>query len=181
MEIVIDFSQIGANPLAAAWWFFKTIGWIFPAIFFIQGLLVFWKTYLRSQYRQTRKYILLAIDVPKENEQTPKAVENIFNHLAGAHKPLRFVDKWWFGEIPESFSFPFRKLLRVCVNQPHVDVAELERLPVYRGIRAREPLRNLLVARVVVGAHLLHDNPALVVRSKNNLAHLTHPIISSLP
>ena len=105
MEIVIDFSSISSSPLVFAWWFFKTIGWIFPAIFFIQGLLIFWQTYLRSQYRKTRKYILLAIDVPKENEQTPKAVENIFNHLAGAHKPLRFVDKWWFGEIPESFSF----------------------------------------------------------------------------
>jgi len=105
MDIVIDFSQIGANPLANIWWFFITIGWIYPVFLFALGMAKYWQYLIRSEYRKKRKYIVLAIDVPRNNEQTPKAVENIFNHLAGAHKPLRRIDKWWFGELPESFSF----------------------------------------------------------------------------
>lgn len=105
MEIVIDFSQISSNPAVFAWWFFINIGWIIPVIFFIVGLLKFWQISLRNKYRAARKYIVLAIDVPKENLQTPKAVENIFNHLAGAHQPIRFHEKWWFGDVPDSFTF----------------------------------------------------------------------------
>ncbi|MBN1779448.1 MAG: hypothetical protein JW816_04530 [Candidatus Buchananbacteria bacterium] len=105
MDIVIDFSQIGANPLANIWWFFRTIGWIYPVFLFGLGMAKYWQSLIRAEYRKKRKYLILAIDVPRNNEQTPKAVENIFNHLAGAHKPLRRIDKWWYGELPESFSF----------------------------------------------------------------------------
>jgi len=104
MEIVINFPDINSSPLVLMWWFFKTIGWIFPVCLFILGLIYGWLNYIRNRYRASRKYILLAIDVPKLNEQTPKAVENIFNHLAGAHQPIDFYNKWWEGEINNSFS-----------------------------------------------------------------------------
>ena len=104
MEIVIDFPNLNSNPLVLMWWFFRTIGWIIPVFFFVLVLIFGWQSYIRNHYRTKRKYILLAIDVPKDNEQTPKAAENIFNHLAGAHQPLEFHDKWWTGEIPNSFS-----------------------------------------------------------------------------
>ncbi|MFA6254584.1 MAG: hypothetical protein WC675_00935 [Patescibacteria group bacterium] len=106
MEFVIDFSEIPSNnPIAFGWWFIKTIGWIYPVFLFVYGLILVWQNYIRNRYRKTRHYILLAIDIPKNNEQTPRAVENIFSHLAGAHQPLNFYNRWWDGEIPDSFSF----------------------------------------------------------------------------
>jgi len=106
MDIVIDLSAIPTNdPIAFGWWFIKTIGWIYPVFLFVYGLLLAWQNYIRNNYRKERKYILLAVDIPKNNEQTPRAVENIFAHLAGAHQPLKFYQKWWDGELPDSFSF----------------------------------------------------------------------------
>jgi len=106
MEFVIDFSVIPTNsPIDFGVWFFRTIGWIVPVYLFIYGLILGWLANVRNNYRRRRKYILLAIDIPKNNEQTPKAVENIFSHLAGAHQDPGKYDKWWNGEIPNSFSF----------------------------------------------------------------------------
>jgi len=106
MNFVIDFSGLPMNnPIAFAWWFFKTIGWMFPVFLFVYGLLIAWQNYIRNRYRNARKYILLAVDIPKDNEQSPRAVENIFAHLAGAHQPLNWYTNWWGGEIPDSFSF----------------------------------------------------------------------------
>jgi len=106
MDMVIDLSSIPtSSPFAFAWWFFVTIGWIYPVFLFMYALILFWQLYLRNKYREGRSYILLAIDVPKNSEQGPKAVENIFNQLAGAQQSVGRYEKWWTGEIPESFSF----------------------------------------------------------------------------
>ncbi|MAF14358.1 MAG: hypothetical protein CMI53_05755 [Parcubacteria group bacterium] len=106
MEIVIDFSSIPTtDPIAFAWWFFKTIGWIFPVFLFVYGLVLLYQNWIRNEYRRKRSYILLAIDIPRDNEQSPRAVQNMFQHLSGAHQPLKFHHKWWKGEVPESFSF----------------------------------------------------------------------------
>jgi hypothetical protein len=106
MAIQIDLSNIsGLSPIEIIWWFFKTIGWIYPVGLFCYGLVLMWQQHVRNLYRKQRRYILLAIDVPKNNEQGPKAVEHIFNHLAGAHQDPPFGSRWWDGEIPDSFSF----------------------------------------------------------------------------
>jgi len=106
MNIVIDLSSIPtSSPLAFIWWFFVTIGWIYPVFLFLYALVLFWQLWLRNKYREERSYILLAVDVPKNLENGPKSVENIFNQLAGAHQPVNWYAKWWTGEIPNSFSF----------------------------------------------------------------------------
>lgn len=102
----IDLSAIPiSSPIAFAWWFFITIGWIFPVFLFVYGIILGYQIWIRNEYKKQRQYIILAIDVPKSNEQSPKAVENLFSHLSGAHQRLKFYHKWWKGEVPESFSF----------------------------------------------------------------------------
>lgn len=107
MEIIIDFSAIPTDSAYAfGWWFIKTIGWIYPVfLYFIYAPILIWLSYIRNRYRRKRKYILLAVDIPKDNEQTPRAVEHIFAHLAGAHQVINRYNKWWDGEINDSFSF----------------------------------------------------------------------------
>lgn len=102
----IDLSAIPMDsPIALAWWFFKNIGWIFPVFLVMYGSILGWQLYIRSLYRKQRKYILLAVDIPKDNEQTLKAVENFFAHMSGAHQPLKWHHLWWRGEVPDSFGF----------------------------------------------------------------------------
>lgn len=106
MDIVIDLSAIPIdNPYAFAWWFFSNYGWIVFLFFFCWSIIIMWQNYVQNQYRKKRRYIVLAVDIPKQNEQTPKAVEHIFSHLAGAHQQPKFVARWWEGEINDSFSF----------------------------------------------------------------------------
>ncbi len=107
MGIILDFSALPHfdNPIQVTWWLFLNGGWIIPAaLYFIAAPVLFWIAYVRGQYRRKRKYILLAIDIPKNNEQTPLAVEHIFSHLAGAHQQPGKFDRWWGGEINDSFS-----------------------------------------------------------------------------
>jgi hypothetical protein len=48
--------------------------------------------------------ILLAIDVPKMNEQSVQAMENLFDHLLGAHGTFTWWAKYIEGEFQLSFS-----------------------------------------------------------------------------
>ncbi len=49
--------------------------------------------------------MLLAIDVPRGNEQTPRAVEDMFCHLAGAHGSINLIENYWLGKTQDYFSF----------------------------------------------------------------------------
>ncbi|RJR32189.1 hypothetical protein C4569_00540 [Candidatus Parcubacteria bacterium] len=97
--------EAGGNPFLMIWLIFRHGGWALFLLFLIFALRELWLAYIRNLYRNKRKYTLLAIDVPKENMQTPRGVENIFQHLCGAHATFDFIDKWWNGGIPDSFSF----------------------------------------------------------------------------
>lgn len=79
-------------------------GWIILAIAFVIG---FWWWYMiTSQLRYDEKIerVLLAIDVPRDNEQSPKAVEHIFSQLHGIKKSGNNIDKYWHGYNQVGFS-----------------------------------------------------------------------------
>ncbi|MDP3837017.1 MAG: hypothetical protein Q8Q67_02870 [bacterium] len=110
MEIVIDttrlveFSQLPIDQMA--WEFFINVGWILLAIGFLYGVLLIYKVRLSTQWAaKSLKYIILAVDVPKGNEQSPKAVENMFTYLGGAHGSINFFEKWFEGKFQPSFSY----------------------------------------------------------------------------
>ncbi|PKM87594.1 hypothetical protein CVU83_02835 [Candidatus Falkowbacteria bacterium HGW-Falkowbacteria-2] len=110
MEIVIDttrlveFSQLPIDQML--WVFFINVGWIFLASGFLYGTLLIYKMRISSQWAaKNLKYIILAVDVPKGNEQSPKAVENMFTYLGGAHGSINFFEKWFEGKFQPSFSY----------------------------------------------------------------------------
>ena len=109
MEVVIDFSPLLAvanqGPLALAWFLFYSGGWIVFIISFLYYLYVVWLHGRQSKYNDTNKFIILAIDVPKDTEQTPKAVEQLFSTLSGAHTPLNAREIYWEGKFQLGFSF----------------------------------------------------------------------------
>lgn len=79
-------------------------GWI-PFAFLFMFILFQWYVYeLENAWGSKQKDILLAIDIPKGNEQSPKAVENFFTYLAGAHGSLNLIDRFVTGKYQLSFS-----------------------------------------------------------------------------
>ena len=93
------------NPIYIALWLFLRGGWVIFLLVFIKGLYDVWLDARQGQYMKDWKYVVLAINIPKNNEQTPKAVENIFVAIAGAQTSANLIEKYWEGKTQESLSF----------------------------------------------------------------------------
>lgn len=109
MEIVVDLSQIyeffNQPAHILMWRLFILVGWLPIAITFLWGLKELWLDYISTQWAMKHKYVLLAIDIPRGNEQSPRAVENLFSYLAGAHKSVNLLEKYVEGLSQLAFSF----------------------------------------------------------------------------
>ncbi|MEK7532100.1 MAG: hypothetical protein AAB579_00635 [Patescibacteria group bacterium] len=80
-------------------------GWIilFPIILGMSFFIFY--TMRVARYQASFKWVLLAVDVPSDNIQTPLAVENIFAHLAGGHSTRDLIEKFMGGQYQRWFSF----------------------------------------------------------------------------
>ncbi|MEK7607014.1 MAG: hypothetical protein AAB444_02370 [Patescibacteria group bacterium] len=107
--LYLDFNSLfeaaAHSPFHAFWYLFVHGGFLAVLYALWEGGRRLWLHERQEKYGHTLKSVLLCINVPKDNEQSPKAVENIFAQLAGAHKTDNFVEKWWKGKFQESFSF----------------------------------------------------------------------------
>ncbi len=109
MNITINTSRLEeflyASPGDAFWMFFVNIGWMILAFYFLVGVREVYLMYVQGKFAAGLKNILLAIDIPRGNVQSPKAVENLFTYLGGAHGSVSFWEKWFEGKFQEAFSF----------------------------------------------------------------------------
>ncbi|MFH1291644.1 MAG: hypothetical protein ABIH87_00385 [bacterium] len=79
-------------------------GWaIIALVLFFMGS-VLWSDYREGKYTANWKWILLALDIPEELVQSPKAVEQIYAHLSGATSNIRIAEKYWDGRKQRWFS-----------------------------------------------------------------------------
>lgn len=86
-------------------WYLFTHGGFIVVIYLVYILAdLAWMNYIQNDYDSKRRWILLAIDIPQNNEQSPLAVENMFAQLAGAHTSPNLIDKYWKGYTQEWFS-----------------------------------------------------------------------------
>ncbi len=108
MDIVIDLTSVYGflrlPPDILLKKLFFIFGWIPIAIIFLWGAGQIWLSYIKGKWGKTQKFVLLAIDIPRGNQQTPKAVENIFTYLAGAHATLNLIETYWDGQFQLSLS-----------------------------------------------------------------------------
>jgi hypothetical protein len=108
MDISIDLTSMldrgVQNPLALAWWIFVNGGWIIFLIILLVGLYIAKLQFARQKYRNNTENILLAIDIPKENEQTLVAVEQIFAQLYAIKSHGNKLERFWKGKVPGRFS-----------------------------------------------------------------------------
>lgn len=153
IEIEIDFLSVwnsildfgSQHPAIIAMQLFLGGGWVVFLLIFIYGLYTIVLSYRQGQYVGKWKHVLLAIDIPKNNIQTPKAVESIFIALAGTQSAGNLVDIYWSGKMQESFSFEvvslegyiqfivrtpahFRDLIEAAIyaQYPEAEITEIE-------------------------------------------------------
>ncbi|MDQ7814889.1 MAG: hypothetical protein RDU25_03755 [Patescibacteria group bacterium] len=106
--LMIDWSfidRIGDNPFLAMGFFLANGGWLVLLVVIGWGVLHLWLEWRQVLYVKKRVFVVLAIDVPRVQEQGPKAVDNMFAYLAGAHGSHSFMDKWVGGQIQDNLSF----------------------------------------------------------------------------
>lgn len=102
-----DFSDIlnaAQDPLTFSLYVLRK-GWVLFVLGAIIGFgPVGYLVYIRNKYDAQRKFTMLAIDIPKNNEQSPKAVQQIFTQFSGISITQNFYEKWIAGMMTESFS-----------------------------------------------------------------------------
>jgi len=97
--------RLGDQPFYyLLWYFFINGGWILFVLVIIWGLYLIFVYSRQMKFASKQNYIFLAIDIPKVNLQSPKAVENIFSVLAGAHMPLEWEEQVFNGVFQLGFS-----------------------------------------------------------------------------
>jgi hypothetical protein len=80
------------------------VGWIPITAVILEGFLEIWKDHRQQVYDSRLRYCLLAIDVPKMTEQSPKAIENIFAALQGTKSSLLWKEEWFDGKQQPKYS-----------------------------------------------------------------------------
>ncbi len=153
MEITLDiYAFLTPLMIAAAqgpiyfFWFFLTQGgWIIISLIFIIGFYIILLVGRRESYLRKQKYCLLAIDVPKDNEQSLKAVEYLFSALHSTRSRGTIWQRVWEGRVPLAFSYEivsiegyiqylirtpdkFRDLIEAAVyaQYPEAEITEVE-------------------------------------------------------
>jgi hypothetical protein len=96
------FSNMPQNQRLMA--LFAIVGWtVLALIFFYMGAEM-WLECRRRKHAVNWQWVLLAIDVPPLEIQSPKAVEQIFAHLSGAFISPNVGEKYWQGIKQKWFS-----------------------------------------------------------------------------
>ncbi len=113
MDIVIDFPAIINSILEASRYpdillakMLFYFGWIPISFTFLWGARLLWLDYRQNLWlAKNAKFTLLAIDIPRGNAQSMRAVENMFTYLGGAHSTNNLIDTYWEGKLQLAFSF----------------------------------------------------------------------------
>ncbi len=95
---------VGTSPFAAMWFLFTHGGFLIFVWMFVWLGLHLWVEIRQHHFNAKKQWMLLAIDIPRMTEQTPRAVENIFAHWAGAHGPNSWKEKWIDGRTQDIIS-----------------------------------------------------------------------------
>lgn len=108
MDFVLDISVletiVSENFFVLTLKIFQNGGFIVLIFILLKMMWRLWLRFVRTRYAAKWRFVLLQVDIPKMHEQTPRAVENIFSHLAGASKGLTWIERNWDGELPNFFS-----------------------------------------------------------------------------
>ena len=96
---------IGSNPMEVFVSIFIFFGYAILFYTLCKAVLELYVDYRQKKNTQSWNFVVLAIDIPPMNIQTPKAVEQLFAHLAGIFSKPNIAAKFRGGHVQRSFSF----------------------------------------------------------------------------
>lgn len=117
------------NPLEVMIYLFLNGGWIFFVIVTVVGLFWGYMKYIQTRYKASLKWTLLAIDIPKENLQSTKAVEQIFAAMWPLYESINLVERYIHGVFQQAFSLEIVSIggytqFLIRVPGTHKDIVE---------------------------------------------------------
>lgn len=95
---------VGPVP-SILWWFFSHGGWILFVVLTIRVLFEQYMDEIRKQYISTQEWVFLTIRVPKTNELSTLAVEQVFAQMHAIVGNATFAQKYVEGKVPLWYSF----------------------------------------------------------------------------
>lgn len=104
LQIFVDRLLSAQNPAEVMVQLFVSGGWIAFTYVFFWGFWHVWLDTRQTRWLTSQKWTLLALDVPKDTEQVPKAVEGIFALLHGSLSGIDTIEKYWIGKMQARFS-----------------------------------------------------------------------------
>lgn len=104
MESLAFLTQLGDNPFEVVLTFMRNGGVLIFVVMMIIAARFGWISYIQGQYFSKKNFVLLAIDIPRVNEQSMKAVEQIIATLHGVFQGPNFKERNWDGVVEDSFS-----------------------------------------------------------------------------
>ncbi len=105
-SLMVALSNIASAPDVFLMNMFLYLGWIPISFTFLWGARLLWIEYRQNLWAEKNaKFTFLAIDIPRGNAQSPRAVENLFSYLGGAHGSTNLMDTYWEGKFQLGFSF----------------------------------------------------------------------------
>lgn len=96
--------RVGDNPFQAMLFFLMNGGWLALLIFFSWASIMMFQVKKRMKFNSLKRFIVLAVDIPRTHEQGPRAVENLFAYLAGAHSKNSWFENWFVGRTQDTIS-----------------------------------------------------------------------------
>ncbi len=99
-----DILSLGSNPFQVFGLILRNGGLVLFFPILVWGCWTYWKAYIQNNYAAKINWVLLAIDVPKLNEQSMAGIERIMEALHGVHFGPNKKEKYWIGVLPEMFS-----------------------------------------------------------------------------
>ena len=104
-------------------------GWIPVLICLIWGGWQIYVLHIQSKWYATIKWALLAIDIPKENLQSAKAVEHIFATMWPFLESKNLIEKYYYGMFQPAFSLEIVSIggytqFLIRVPATHKDIVE---------------------------------------------------------
>ena len=148
LSLWIEILNLPSRQMAEA--LFAIFGWTIVAlIFFFMGAEL-WVKARQNKYMSNWEWILLAIDVPPDTIQSPKAVEQIFAHFSGALFEPNIGQKYWQGVRQRWFSLEIISLegyiqFLIFTEAIHRDLVEA-------AIYAQYPMAEITEVEDYVGA-----------------------------
>ena len=112
------------------WVFIENWLWLVIYLFFVWVATLYWLDFRKKAFHAKREFVLLAIDVPVDNEQSPKAVENIFSQFTAILTGPSFLEKYIDGKHQEWISLEIVSIdgyvqFLIRINEKLRDVVEI--------------------------------------------------------